>query len=182
MTDDSKSSVRLLERIRAAEDLASSTKSEEALYLANLLVDEHSSDARCWTCRSRVHAALGIVDAASVDALKAIDCDPSDRTLYTWACLLMTKRGAYLDCLEYVRRGLAAVGGWKSARAMHGENLALIGARALFELERYGEALDFLKSVSPKFAIGSRDDALMTRETLVKACKNALAKKPVPGK
>ncbi len=176
MMGNTTSSDELLDRIRTAEDLAS-TRADEALNLANLLVAEHPLDSRCWTCRSRVYATLGVVDAASSDAVRAVRCDPSDRSLYTWACLLMTKRGAPEQCLEYVHSGLAAAGGWKSTREMHRENLAFLGARALFELRRYEEALTFLKTVSPKFALGRRGDSLMTREGLRKACDDALGTK-----
>jgi hypothetical protein len=59
---------------------------------------------------------------------------------------------------------------------MEQENLIFLGARALFELGRYEEALDRLKPVSPRFGIGKANDDLFTKDGLAKACRAAIGK------
>jgi hypothetical protein len=94
--------------------------------------------------------------------------------LHLDVCYLQFAVQAYEGCLAYSDSGLAAVGGYWASRDMEANDLTFLGARALFELGRYQEALDRLSPLWPGHVTTWADASLMTKKELVKACKTAL--------
>jgi hypothetical protein len=108
------------------------------------------------------------------EAIKRVESDPSDRGLHRRVCFFQFHLQDFERCLTYSDSGLAAAGGDKSTRDWHEGDLTFLGARSLFELGRYQDALDRLASLWPAHAITWGDATLMSKKALVKACKAAL--------
>ena len=108
------------------------------------------------------------------EAIKKIESDPSDRGLYRGVCFFQFQLQDFEGCVAYSDAGLAAVGGDRTTRDWYAADLTFLGARALFELGRYQEALDRLVPLWPGHATTWGDATLMNKTALVKACKAAL--------
>jgi hypothetical protein len=108
------------------------------------------------------------------EAIKKVESDPSDRGLYRRVCFFQFQLQDFEGCLAYSDAGLAAVGGDRTTRDWYAADLTFLGARVLFELGRYQEALDRLVPLSPSHGTTWGDATLMNKKALVNACKAAL--------
>jgi hypothetical protein len=148
----------------------SSGKCDEALPSANHLTAEPPPVDRSPTSRYAVYLRTTLTET-----IRRVECDPSNRRLYLDSCFMQFQLQHYKECLAYSDAGLAAVGGSWATTEMESDDLTFLGARALFELARYQEALDRLMPLWPGHATIWGDATLMTKKALVKACKAALS-------
>ncbi|MBN9663651.1 MAG: tetratricopeptide repeat protein [Acidobacteria bacterium] len=162
--------------IQSITGLAQQGNWRDALTRADDLVAAHPRESRYWTLKATVHAISGNLPDALLSAIRAVECDPSNRGLYPWVCVLQLQVGDFQGCLDYSNSGLAAKAGPRESRSWHTDQLIFLSARALYELGHPAESADRLVSLPPTYAMGKRGDALMTKKGLLRACQTARRK------
>jgi hypothetical protein len=159
-----------LEPAGLSQPECNSGKCDEAASSDNHLTAEPPPVDRSPTSR---YAAY--LRTALPETIRKLESDPSNRRLHLDACLIQFQLQDYEGCLAYSDRGLAADGGYWATRAMESDDLTFLGARALFELGRYQDALGRLTPLWPDHATIWGDATLMTKKALAKACKAAIS-------
>jgi tetratricopeptide (TPR) repeat protein len=162
----------------AVAALSREGKITEAVALATRLLETHANDSKYWIARATVYARSGDISAAVADAVKATECDSSNRNLYPWVCLLYIQLRDFKNCLKYADAGLAAQGGSWESKDMYEGQLVFLGARALYELGSPEAAINRVASISPDFGMGRRGDRLMDKASLVRACQALVRRQP----
>jgi hypothetical protein len=113
------------------------------------------------------------IRTALAEAITKLETEPANLRLYQSICLFQFEVQDYEACLAFSNSGLAAESNsekWDGNR----DDLIFLGARALFELGRYQEAIDRARPLSPNHSTLWSDATLMSKKSLVKACKVAL--------
>ena len=161
-----------LKRVR---DLVWEGETDLALKDADRLILEYPQDDRCWDLRSFVFAKLNNVEASLLDNQMAAKVNPANRHHFVGICVLQLRLKDYTGCLESSKAGLSS--SEPNARAIDtdGEDLLFLGARALYELSRFDEAIERLQMIEdPDYEYLNVGDKLMTKKGLKKACTTAI--------
>lgn len=166
----------LEDQCRRVFTLAMNAKPAEAMLLAKDLVGAHPRNSECWKALSFVLKKTGDEHGALTAIDKAISFHPNDPDLFTGACRSAASEKNWAACLNYADQGRRLEID-RRIRGMMIDQFSLWGARALFELDRHEEALEWLASLPlVDFMIGSKTDPLLHPRRLVKACREALRK------
>jgi tetratricopeptide (TPR) repeat protein len=163
-----------LKRVR---DLVWEGEIDLALKDADRLILEYPQDDRCWGLRSFIYAKLNNVEASLIDNKMAAKCNPANRRHFVGVCVLQLRLRDYSGCLEYSNAGLSSSNPENGTRALDpdSEDLIFLGARALYGLNKFDEAIERLQLIEdPDYEYLNLGDRLMTKKGLKRACTIAI--------
>lgn len=164
----------LKEELSRVADLVRSNQRKEALAHAQRLVNLHARNGDCWEELAYAWAANRNYPLSIEASENAIACNKRDPYRYKDACWLATRTKQWSAALSFAERGRSLKIQWQ-VRMMFTDEFGAYGARALYELGRYAEALKWLEPVTPvHVALTFPDDPLSKVRALVKACRAGL--------
>jgi tetratricopeptide (TPR) repeat protein len=153
--------------ISEAKDLANSGERQEALSLANELIEHYPREARVWSLRAYIYGLTANYEAVFADLSHAIKINPMEPDFFFHRGRYGLITGQNQAAFDDLTKGIELCDYYKNE--YYRETLLFMRAEALVHLNRKDEALSDLALVRDDFTIWT--SRLRTKAELVAECR-----------